>query len=431
MRRTALLALVVAFVAATGPVGAVPPAAGGALASDNVDFIARIPEPGAFGGRIIGNTMYVTGTQGLRIFDITAPEVPVLLGALPIAHFGNEDVDTNGRIALIGTDHALSTANTLYVIDVTNPRLPTLRSRFQPSGRAHTASCIADCTYAWVAGSNSVSVVDLRDPSAPRQAGRFFINGSSQSTGGSFGTSHDVNVDAQGTAWISSSAGLFGYDPTNPVNPTLIAARRNGTPTSFVNNFIVHNSMRPNAASTDQTKLGDANVDEGELVLVTEENWVTAQNGFCRDDGSFQTGWMHTVNGVLTVDRLDSVKLGQGGPLPSQKPQPVATCSSHWFDYREGIAAVAWYEQGVRFFDVSDPRAIRQVGFFLGADATASAALFRGNVVYVFDLVRGIDVIRFSGSTASPTIDGPRLVREAPIALEPDLAFGFACRVAA
>lgn len=430
MRKTLLALVVLALALTTAPGAALPPAAGGALASDNVEFLLRIPEPGTMGGRILGNTLYVTSNLGLRIFDVSIPSVPVLLGALPIPHAGNEDVDTNGEILLISTDHELSVNNTLYVIDVRNPRVPILLSRFASPSRSHTGSCILNCRYAWLAGSNHIAVVDLSNPAAPVLAGRFFRDGTSSSANGTFGLSHDVNVDANGIAWISSANGLFAYDPSvSAVSPQPVAARPQGTPTSFVNDFILHNSLRPNASATTPTKLEDTVVDPGEVVLVTEENWVTLDNGFCRDDGSFQTGWVRSVNGALTVEKLDSIHLGQGGPLPEQKPQPIATCSSHYFDYRDGLAAVTWYEQGLRLFDVSDPLNIKSVGYFMGVDTTAVAALFHQDVVYVFDLVRGIDVIRVTGSpSAAASVEPP--LRATPATTVPSAQFGFACRVA-
>ncbi len=432
MRRLSVVFVALLVIAGAAPAQGLPPEAAGALASDDVEFVANLPEPGAFGGRIMDDTLYVTTTQGLRIFDVSGPTgIPVPLGALPIPHFGNEDVDTNGEILLISTDHGLSVANTLYVVDVSNPRLPVLRSRFPLSIRAHTASCIQDCDFAWVAGSDSIGVVDLRDPAAPDLVGRFYQDGSSNREGGRFGgLTHDVNVDDAGLAWVSAGSGLFAYDPSDPVNPTLVAARRNGQSGAFVNNFIVHNSTRPDAGQVTAQTLADTEIDPGEVVLVTEENWISVSNDLCENDGSFQTGWVRVEDGEYVVTKLDSVNLGRLGDATSQKPQPVATCSSHYFDHRDdGVVAVTWYEQGTRFFDVSDPANIEQIGYFLPADAVTVAALWHHGFLYTFDLVRGMDVLRYTGGPGSEPVDGPALRTEHP-AVRPVPGFGYACRVA-
>jgi hypothetical protein len=433
VRRLAVVCTVVALALTGAPARALPPQAAGAIASDNVEFLGTIPEPGAFGARIIGDAMYVTTTQGLRVYsvsDVTGTGLPVPVGALNIPHFGNEDVDTNGEILLIATDHALAVQNMLYVIDVTNPHVPTLLSAYPTGARAHTVSCIKDCSYGWLAGGDAVTVIDLRNPAAPQTVGRFYRDGSTNRDAGGFGTSHDVEVDAAGIAWVSSGAGLFGYDPSaNPVNPRLVVARPNGTPQSFDNQFIIHNSMRPDADLPTPTQLADDTIDPGEIVYVTEEDWIAATNGFCAQDGAFQTGWYHVVNGQPVVERLDHINVGNFGDVTKQKPLPLTTCSSHYFDVRDGVAAVSWYEQGIRFFDVSDPRDIRTIGWFTPLTSQAVAAKFHRGYLYTFDLTRGIDVLRFNGQPGDDVVAEPPL-RSIPAGqVAPDPVFGYACRV--
>jgi hypothetical protein len=46
----------------------------------------------------------------------------------------------------------------------------------------------------------------------------------------------------------------------------------------------------------------------------------------------------------------------------------TVNCSSHWFDAKDGVAAVGWYEQGVRFLDYRTPTEITQVGYYIPAN---------------------------------------------------------------
>ena len=55
------------------------------------------------------------------------------------------------------------------------------------------------------------------------------------------------------------------------------------------------------------------------------------------------------------------------GAVDSKAPVTV-NCSSHWFDAQAGIAAVGWYEQGVRFLDYRRPDEIEQVGYYIPAE---------------------------------------------------------------
>jgi hypothetical protein len=90
-----------------------------------------------------------------------------------------------------------------------------------------------------------------------------------------------------------------------------------------------------------------------------------------------------------------------GGAVDSKAPVTV-NCSSHWFDAKNGIAAVGWYEQGVRFLDYRNPGDITQVGYYIPANGSTWAAYWsptdrNGEIVYTADAYRGIDVLRIEG----------------------------------
>jgi hypothetical protein len=369
----------------------------------------------------------------LRIYDTgTLEGIPLLMGALELPHFENEDVDTDGEILLISADHATS-PNILYVIDVSLPQAPVLVGVSLDNSAGHTVSCIPfqgnGCAFAWIAGERRLPIFDLRDPANPTEVGSFALPRPADEDDPTCNArgSHDVQLDDAGIAWISAGGGLFGYEFANPAAPTLVyencaAGGENGT--ALNSNFIIHNSLRPNADQLDPSKLADANVDPGELVIVTEEDYQT----FCIDDGAFQTAWIHEVDGEQRVDRIDSFELGQGTVTDGAKPT-AGFCSSHYFSYREdGIVADAWYEQGIRFLDVSDPRDIRQVGYFMPAVTEAWRAEWHDGLVYTFDVARGIDVIRFNGGAGDATVLAPHLNPTMSPFSEPDPAWGFACR---
>jgi hypothetical protein len=87
-------------------------------------------------------------------------------------------------------------------------------------------------------------------------------------------------------------------------------------------------------------------------------------------------------------------------------------CSAHYFDERDGLVAIGWYEEGTRFLDVRDPAGIRQVGYWVPTKGETWSVLFpptdpTGEIVYALDFARGIDVLRFDR--------GDRRVRRAPV----------------
>ncbi len=287
----------------------------------------------------------------------------------------------------------------------------------------------ADCSQAWVDGGDHVEVVDLTVPSAPRSLGKFE---SAASNSEEFGVSHDTERDSTGTIWNVGGGGAAGYRLTSqPLKPKLLAttgtAGRNPSP---YNDFILHNSQR-----------------RGNTLLVTEEDYIDQSEvppDGCRGQGKFETRdvsrlstgkitprgtWQTELNGMFT-----------GGAVDSKAPVTV-NCSSHWFDSKQGVAAVGWYEQGVRFLDYSTPTRIRQVGYYIPVNGSTWAAYWsptdpKGETVYTADAYRGVDVLKIDrggvGGTkvkapvsgawfGKPTIDAK--------VFQPDPRFGFVCPV--
>ncbi|MGH2650984.1 MAG: hypothetical protein ACRDHK_07215, partial [Actinomycetota bacterium] len=72
--------------------------------------------------------------------------------------------------------------------------------------------------------------------------------------------------------------------------------------------------------------------------------------------------------------------------------------SAHWFEERgDFMVAIAFYSQGTRFLDVSNPKKIRQAGYFRPDDGNAWAAYWHDGYVFVPDFQRGVDILRFDG----------------------------------
>ena len=422
-------AAVLASPASGGTALADPPLA----TSSNVHLLAHIPGSAA-GMNFKDHYAYVSGWGGITVLDIANAASPQVVGALPLPHFENEDVDLCGNVLLVVNDReAQDLGSVMYVISLVNPTVPTV-SAILPlgltgSGRGsgHIANFVkTDCTQAWVDGGDHVEVVDLTIPSAPRSLGKF----ESAASLSDFNVSHDTELDSTGTAWNVGGGGAAAYRVTaNPLAPQLLGttgdAGRNPSP---YNDFILHNSQR-----------------RGKTLLVTEEDYIDTDEvppGGCRGQGKFETWdvsglgkgaitplgtWETELNGMFT-----------GGAVDSKAPVTV-NCSSHWFDARDGVAAVGWYEQGVRFLDYRTPTAIAQVGYYIPANGSTWAAYWsptdpNGEIVYTADAYRGIDVLKIDngGRTGkkvkapvpsswfgSPAFDS--------VSFQSSAAFGFMC----
>src|SRR4051794_21163753 len=403
--------------------------------------------------------MYVTGPDGLTVYDISDPEHPLPAGALPLPHFENEDVDLGGNTLLISNDPSEG-VGILYVVDISDPASPKLASATPngfidfaqsefgadavvPPGIGHTASCIpgpaGPCQYAYLAGtSKGIAIVDLTDPAKPVFAKEF----KPEITG--FAT-HDVQIDGTGLAWIVGYEGSQAFDVSDPLNPRpvlrtdpnvkntgvaqpgVIPPSVNPLPDKTVTepitgiplvggdgaspiDFIHHDSLRfdplapratrksgPQAVSSAAKKKTDNRTypagGKGDIVGIVEEDYARPT---CEGAGSFQT-WRIGDDGILRLQDMWSTEI-QALSSGSGFAPLAGLCSAHYFDQRDGLVANAWYEEGTRFLDVSDPTNIRQVGYWIPAKGETWSALFApndpsGQTVYSLDFVRGIEVL--------------------------------------
>jgi hypothetical protein len=448
----------------------------------NVEQLGSVPAPAGIGANfkeIDGKQyMFVTGSAGLYVYDTTNAASPAPVSALPLPHYENEDVSIGGDRLLLSGDGTAGGSN-LVVIDISDPQVPMIEQviNMQLLDEGHTATCIQECRYVWVAGGGSVAVIDLDQDAqfeTPDGAPDIQVQGaeSAMEVGDlrdpadgngpfhEFGWStHDVQVDEAGIAWVVGGNGTIGFDvrpeaypvagkegTTGLLEPTVVA--RTGSyatgdsdfdtvPGSMgsgdtLNDFIHHNSWRPDASefeSRSDDELADSSVRPGELVLVTEEDIWNRDNfstpGGCESQGSFQT-WQVKQFGATgpetgTVENLDSwttefneLVADDQNPLTGNDVIPTkGFCSSHYFSERDGVVATAWYEQGIRFLDVRNPRDIKQKAFYMPEGATMWAAYWAPNaddIVYSIDNTRGlVDVLRYeeTEAEASGAVEAP------------------------
>ena len=340
----------------------------GYFASDNVEFVGHVPfNNDSAGGALVGKYFYVTSSRALNIYDISDPVAPELVGFLPLLqepYFSEEDPDTNGNILLVGAQ------GTLNVIDVEDKANPTIIGTLAGAD-SHTITCVLDCTWAYNSGG---AIIDLRDPENPKLAGDW-------AEGNGVNGGHDVTEVAPGLIVTSSNPILYLDARKDPANPKLIAASK------ILGGRYVHGNMWPHNA-TDRFLL--AGGESGAGTCDTEG-----------ESGSFMTFDASRWRKTHTFEMIDEYIMGTG--LPTDGRMPAVLYCGHWFDthptYRNGgLVAMAWYENGTHFFDVSSKGKISHVGYFLPAAGSTSAEYWvTKELLYTVDYNRGIDIIRFTG----------------------------------
>ncbi|MCA1825226.1 MAG: hypothetical protein LC640_13455 [Frankia sp.] len=307
MRRVVLAVLASCLsVVPTGASRAAPPP--GAISS-NVDFVTNIPQAQqAISLNFIGDTMFVSGVDGVQSYDVSNPRDPQLLGVLPMYIWENEDVDVDPARHLLfisrdprgftspATSGATFPYGMLQVIDVSNPRAMIEISQIV-LGSGHTSTCVAKCRWIWTGGpfanaqtqpswhGRPIMSTDLSDPMNPKACPHPINLGNND---GLTDYSHDVQVDAAGVAWVSGFGSVRGFWVTgrhrDPVDGRVKTATgcdpipyAGGGTELGRGGGIMHNAGRNLQAKVDGRR--------GDVLWVTEENLTTA----CATTGRFST----------------------------------------------------------------------------------------------------------------------------------------------
>jgi hypothetical protein len=380
------------------------------------------------------------------------------------------DVDRDRKLALISRDPRSYLGTTsgdpgqpnttgatniagVYIVDAKHPAHLKLLS-FEQLPTGHTTTCINDCKWLWTGGPAStdkqkaelawtfgrpIIVTDLRDPRNP--VGHPMDPVDLFRRDGVTAYSHDVQVDDTGIAWISGDGGTRGYwtdgshyDPiqgktrlATPLDPVPYGG--GGLPQSITNDAtggFEHNAWRPVGKNAPR---GDERYRKGELLLATEEDFGPAEEG-CSKQGMFSisslTGsfngeaWRSTADKPFRLETVGTWYPGgkEGSRDPDDGPfDPDANfCSAHYFDVDGPVVTYAWYGEGTRFLDISDPANPRQFAYWRPDEGIVWASYLHRGYVYTADHVRGVDVLKFTPGAASARKDRRAVVAAAPSA---------------
>jgi hypothetical protein len=355
--------------------------------------------------------------------DVDQSRKLVLISRDPRSYRGSTtrepgETDPNGATNIAG----------VYVVDARDPaRLKLLAFQQLPTG--HTTTCINDCRWLWTGGPAATTkqqaaplnwsggrpliVTDLRDPARPVAYPQKPIDLFRQD--GVTAYSHDVQVDDMGIAWVSGQGGTRGYWTDGWHRDPLTGRKRQATAldpvpyagggfpeseTADDEGGFEHNAERPVGRHAPHAYRS------GRYLLATEEDFADAPLG-CRDQGHFNIA---TLDGSYNGEAWRSTAqkkfrlnvVGSWSPYAQEGSRPVGGpyapgadfCSAHYFDVSGSTVAYAWYGEGTRFLDISDPRHPKQIAYWRPDDTLVWASYFRGRYVYTADHVRGIEVLR-------------------------------------
>ena len=448
----------------------------GAVMSDSLEYIGKIPDTtaviaGQFDKVDGKDILLIDGSWGLKIFDVTDPANPKPLGTWQAPGYtrfweGEDmDIDLERNLVFMSVDprHGQSVwengpngqcratpgnGNTtapgctsgIFVVSYANPAQPVTIGDFIELPSGHTTTCIDHCNFLWTGGparrsdldwlgprtpggrgdGRPVWVTDMRNPNKPEVFGApvdLYRND------GVTDYSHDVQVDAEGIAWVSGRGGIRGYatsgryrDPMSnttrlarPWDPILVAGGGvAGVASPDV--IFMHNSLRP----TDK-QIHARGVKDGNILFGTEEQF----NNSCANDGKLvisdlTDSWGGEPGLNSTPAAPYRMKAISTWHPAIDTPETAATtndCSAHYFDIKEATLAMAFYSQGTRILDVLNAQFPRQIGYYrVQSDGSAgnpsstvwATKFFGKDLLYVFDNRRGVEILKLKFPTGVP-----------------------------
>lgn len=407
---TAALALLVA-----GPAAAqepVEPAGPETWQTDNVEYLGAIKQDVGLttGARVVPSTgpgvpdrLFVASGKNFTIYDITDPAKPVTMGKLNLSvAWEGEEVPTNGSLLAISTDYyslssecvqQLSPAGCVQFYDVRDAENIKLVGAVPAAN--HTSECTLDCTWFYGSDGSIIDASGALEGKGVKEVGNWIDELRDQ--GVSEKSCHHVRELRPGVLLTAcqpfSVMSILPEDGGSPEHPKLLYT---GEAAKFV-----HSARWPRQG-------------RDQLVMIGGEQNFTAR---CeRNNSEFST---YSAKQVLDGDStefqgpIEQLVPTNGTYTDGNAPAGELGCSVHWFQEHPsfkngGLVALAEYENGVKFLQITKDGGIEPVGYFIAAGSSANSPKWApdGKTLYVTDYHRGLDIIRWNGDTYVPNGQG-------------------------
>ena len=167
----------------------------------------------------VGTFMY----DWMKVWDVTDPAAPVLTDSVQLDARRINDVKIHGsnRIGILTREGASDRQNGIVVLDLADPAHPTIISEYKRTvpGGVHNVWVEGDLVYAVHNGTSDIHIIDISDPAAPDEVGRWGMPESDHKS------LHDVIVQDgyaylsywdDGAVTLDVGAGTHGGTPTEP-----------------------------------------------------------------------------------------------------------------------------------------------------------------------------------------------------------------------
>ena len=159
----------------------------------------------------------------MKVWDVTDPAAPVLTDSVQLDARRINDVKIHGsnRLGILTREGASDRRNGIVVLDLSDPAHPSIISEYKRTvpGGVHNVWIEGDLVYAVHNGTSDIHIIDISDPAAPDEVGRWGMPESDHKS------LHDVIVQDgyaylsywdDGAVTLDVGAGTHGGTPTEP-----------------------------------------------------------------------------------------------------------------------------------------------------------------------------------------------------------------------
>jgi hypothetical protein len=162
----------------------------------------------------------------MKVWDVTDPTSPVLTDSMQLdaRRINDVKIHPNNRVGVLTREGASNRRNGIVILDLSTPAHPTIASEYTATvtGGVHNVWIEPnDMLYAVHNGTSNMHIIDISDPTNPREVGVWGIEKSANQK-----SLHDIIVQ-EGYAYLSYwddglvvldvGAGTHGGTPTRPV----------------------------------------------------------------------------------------------------------------------------------------------------------------------------------------------------------------------
>jgi hypothetical protein len=365
----------------------------------NTKLIGHLDCPGGGQVWVDGNILYVGHMRppsGTTLVDISDPRKPRKIATIEVpSGWHSHKVRALDGLMIVnherfGVDGPADFGGGLAIYDVSKPEAPRLISKWTTCGKGvHRYDF--DGRYAYISPTeegyvgNFVMILDLIDPTRPVEIGRWWIPGQWTAGGEDYPWNNYVAPRCHHPIRMGDRLyvsywhhGLFILDISDMTKPKPIAC--------------VNSS--PGFPHPTHTCLPVPQVLKGRKIMVVADEDVAKLRP---SPPAF--AWIYDITDETNPLPISTFQVP--GLDPDGAPQPPMTgCHQPSERFNGNVIPFAWFAQGLRLVDISDPFAPREVGHFL-PDAPAGAERASSNdvtidgrgIVYLIDRIGGVDII--------------------------------------